>query len=466
MNAVGRAAPLLVARDLAVTPPGAAEPAVRGCSLAVSPGEWVALAGPNGGGKTSLLLGLAGLWPTSAGRLELDGAPFGPDTRARLGRGVAVILQDPSSQLLESTVGEELAATARNLGQPEPAIAQAVARWAVALGLADDLECDPATLSAGRQQMVLLGAALVPAPRLLLADEPTAHLDAQARARVRELIAQAVRGGLAVVWATQDPDECALAMRTLPIGARLPEVPAAAQGPAVTGSPTRLTVRISPPAGTGGPLIHLERALEVRIPGRGVTALIGRNGVGKSVLLAALAGVGESPQVIVQWEAKAQYPAIIALQYPELQIFEEEVADEVVFAAVARGVGRGEALAAATRCFRSMGLDENQFMARRTWTLSTGEKRLVEVVGSLIAPADLVLLDEPTGGLDPLRRRSLAALVTDRAAVVPVVVASQDLGWVTALGAGVAGVVRLGPAGAWPGQAPAEIEIDRAMSKP
>src|SRR5439155_26567917 len=300
----------------------------------------------------------------------------------------------------------------------------------------------------------------VPAPRLLLADEPTAHLDAQARARVRELIAQAVRGGLAVVWATQDPDESALATRTLPIGARLPEVPAAAQGPAVTGSPTRLTVRISPPAGTGGPLIQLERALEVRIPGRGVTALIGRNGVGKSVLLAALAGVGESPQVVVQWEAKAQYPAIIALQYPELQIFEEEVADEVVFAAVARGVGRGEPLAAATRCFRSMGLDEKHLMERRTWTLSTGEKRLVEVVGSLIAPADLVLLDEPTGGLDPLRRRSLAALVTDRAAVVPVVVASQDLGWVTALGAGVVGVVRLGPAGAWPGQAPAEIEID------
>src|SRR3989442_2142845 len=102
-------------------------------------------------------------------------------------------------------------------------------------------------------------------------------------------------------------------------------------------------------------------------------------------------------------------------------------------------------------------------MARRTWTLATGEKRLVEVVGSFIAPADVVLLDEPTGGLAPLRRRSLAALVTDRAAVVPVVVASQDLGWVTALGAGV---VRLGPAEAWPGQAPAEKEIDRAMSKP
>ena len=212
-----------------------------------------------------------------------------------------------------------------------------------------------------------------------------------------------------------------------------------------------------------GPIIHLDRAIEVRICERGITALVGQNGAGKSVLLAALAGAGESPQVAVEWEAPPEHPPIIALQYPELQVFEEEVADEVVFAAVTRGLSRAGTLVAAARCFRSMGLDATRFMGRRTWTLSTGEKRLVEVVGSLIAPSDLVLLDEPTGGIDPLRRRALSELVTARAAVAPVVVASQDLGWVAGIGAGI---VRLGPEEARQRQAPGEKEIDRVLSKP
>jgi ABC-type multidrug transport system ATPase subunit len=74
-------------------------------------------------------------------------------------------------------------------------------------------------------------------------------------------------------------------------------------------------------------------------------------------------------------------------------------------------------------------------LARRTWTLSTGEKRLVEVIGALIAPASLVLLDEPTAGLDPERREALAGLVALRAGIDPVLIASQDLEWVGMAGA-------------------------------
>ncbi len=111
------------------------------------------------------------------------------------------------------------------------------------------------------------------------------------------------------------------------------------------------------------------------------------------------------------------------------------MADEVVFAAVARGIGRSMALDAARRCLARLGFDPEGLLARGTWTLSAGEKRMVEAVGALIAPSSLVILDEPTAGLDEPRRTAVGELVRERAAAVSVLVASQDRDWVETLGA-------------------------------
>jgi len=441
---------------VAVTPPGAPDPSVRGVSLRVQAGDWLALAGENGGGKTSLLLALAGLWPIASGSLMLGGKAFGPGHRENAAATLAVVLQDPSSQLLQPTVGDELAFTARNLGAREDDVARDVIRWTRALGLETDLAHDPATLSAGHQQLVLLAAALISRPRLLLADEPTAHMDAAARARIRAAIAKEVAGGLAVIWATQDPDELAAASRTLVVGsagrptltdpfpagtdtgsdqsgraAARPDPPA----PSGDEAPGALRLEVLPATTARGPRIRVTQPLEIRLGGRGVTALLGPNGAGKSVLLAAAAGLEEIPQVRLHRVGLPAFPPILALQYPELQVFEERVADELVFAAVARGVARPVALASATNHLRNMGFDPERLLARQTWALSTGEKRLVEVIGALIAPSSLVLSDEPTAGLDAGRRTTLARLVERRAESDPVVIASQDVDWVGRTGA-------------------------------
>ncbi|NOT35502.1 MAG: ATP-binding cassette domain-containing protein, partial [Candidatus Eisenbacteria bacterium] len=196
-------------------------------------------------------------------------------------------------------------------------------------------------------------------------------------------------------------------------------------------------VRITPVSATG-PLVRVSEPLELVIRATGVTALLGPNGAGKSVLLAALAGLVRPLGVAIERSATtpdSAQPPLLTDQFPERQVFEEHVEAEVVFAARARGMGRAEARTSAATAFERLGYPPEVLLARRTWELSSGEKRLVETVAALIAPASLLLLDEPTGGLDAARRAALAGLVADRAGRGPVVIASQDLAWIRSLGA-------------------------------
>ncbi|OGF18281.1 MAG: hypothetical protein A2W00_15570 [Candidatus Eisenbacteria bacterium RBG_16_71_46] len=424
---------MLVARDVWAAPPGVAEPVVRGASLTLARGEWLTIEGPNGGGKTTLALVLAGLRPARRGTVEFDGETLGPGAPAVLREGIAVVLQEPASQLLQPTVAEEIAFGGRNLGRPPEALAAAVTTWARRLGLEADLGRDPRALSAGRQQLVILAGALACGPRLLVADEPGAHLDQESRRRALEVVGEEVGRGLAVVWVTQDDSERAASHRTLCLSDPEP-VPALRAPPAAGAADRALTLRVAPRSKDEGPRVANARPLEIAVCA-GVTGLTGRNGSGKSVLLRAAAGIESPPQIEVTWERPPARAPIMASQFPEEQLFEELVRDEAVYAAVSRGKVRQEAQAEAERCFERLGLGGSDFLGRRVWDLSAGEKRLLGVVGALIAPAALVALDEPTAGLDPGRRKRLAGLVLERAARGPLLVASQDRAWLSSLGA-------------------------------
>ncbi len=443
-------------RDVWAAPPGAPDAALRGVSLDVGPGEWVAVGGPNGCGKTTLLMVAAGLLEPRRGvRRIVTQAPAGAANAATEPR-VATILQDPSAQLFAPTVAEELRLTALNLGVPEALREERARRWVSCLGLEADLPRVPAELSAGRQQLVLLAAALVSGPDLLVADEPGAHLDSGTRRRVLEALALEVRGGLSILWATQEGTERAAASRAMDLpgpgdhagaGPGDPRVSPAASGRAGSGGAgaaggsgsagTHLSLLVSADEPGEGPRVRAPVAFRVEIPGTGVTALTGANGVGKSVLLAAACGLASPRQVRREPEVPPGPPPLFVGQYPERQIFEDSISRELAFAAVSRGIPRPEALARAGAALARLGLGGEAFLTRHTWELSTGEKRLVLLAGALIAPAGLLALDEPTAGLDPARREALAGLVAERALTAPVLLASQDSAWVARLGAGV-----------------------------
>jgi energy-coupling factor transporter ATP-binding protein EcfA2 len=419
--------------DVWAGPPGAGDAVLRGSSLGVRSGEWVAVEGPNGCGKTTLLLVAAGLRPPARGTRSLEGSAGGAPPR------VATILQDPGVQLFQPTVAEEIALTALHLGLLRERIEAEVRRWSERLGLFDELGRDPRTLSAGRQQLVLVAAALATVPDFLIADEPGAHLDAAARDRVLGAIRDEVRRGMGVLWATQDSAEREAADRIVRLGGdggasvpRMEAAPGAAE--AVGGGPPVLRLDVAAWSAAEGPCVRVPQGFEITLRERGLVALTGPNGAGKSVLLACATGIADCGQVTRQWANHSSPPLLVA-QYPELQIFEDVVENELAFAATRRGLGRSEALARASALLERLGLGGARFLARRTWELSAGEKRLALTVAGLIAPAGLLALDEPTAGLDRERRAALAECVRERAAAGAVLVASQDLDWVAATGA-------------------------------
>ena len=190
---------------------------LNGASLRLMPGESLALLGPSGSGKSSLLAVAAGLERAQSGKAMLLGSDMGEldeDSLARLrGRGVGIVLQ--SFHLLPTmTALENVAVPLELVGEVQ---AKDRARAELdAVGLGYRLEHYPAQLSGGEQQRVAIARATAPRPQLLLADEPTGNLDAATGAAIIDLLferASAAGAGLLVI--THDPAIAARAGRVL-----------------------------------------------------------------------------------------------------------------------------------------------------------------------------------------------------------------------------------------------------------
>lgn len=182
---------------------------LRGVDFSVSPGESFVLLGPSGSGKTSLLYAVAGFLGPSGGEIWLDGRAVASmraqDPPER--RGVAMVFQHyalwPHLSALD-TVAYPL----RRAGQGRGAARRRAQELLEVMGVGALGERRPSELSGGEQQRVGVARALAREARLLLLDEPTAHLDAPLRAAlVAEIAEQQRRSAAAALWATHDVTE-------------------------------------------------------------------------------------------------------------------------------------------------------------------------------------------------------------------------------------------------------------------
>ncbi|WP_454759807.1 ABC transporter ATP-binding protein [Caulobacter segnis] len=201
--------PPLALSAVALTLPSSAGPVniLRGVDLVVSAGERVAVVGPSGSGKSSLIAVGAGLEEPTAGAVRLFGqdlATLNEDGRARLRRGRAALVFQ-SFHLLPNMTAEENVATPLEIAGARDALV--IARdWLGRVGLAGRLTHYPHQLSGGEQQRVALARALAARPALLFADEPTGNLDGATAASVADLMFNLVAEvGAALVMVTHDP---------------------------------------------------------------------------------------------------------------------------------------------------------------------------------------------------------------------------------------------------------------------
>ena len=190
---------------------------LKSVSLTLEPGTSVAVLGPSGSGKSSLMAVIAGLERPDSGRVELSGADLAgldEDQLARLrGRSLGIILQ--SFQLLPTMTAIENVSVPLELAGAADAKERAEAELE-AVGLGHRLHHYPAQLSGGEQQRVAIARATAPRPALLLADEPTGNLDSATGAGIVNLLferAGAAGAGLLVI--THDPAVAARAARTV-----------------------------------------------------------------------------------------------------------------------------------------------------------------------------------------------------------------------------------------------------------
>ncbi|MDP3174270.1 MAG: ATP-binding cassette domain-containing protein [Phenylobacterium sp.] len=213
------AAAPLVLQDVTLTLPSSAGPVaiLRGVDLTVAAGEALAVVGPSGSGKSSLISVAAGLETPSGGRVLLfdtDLARLDEDGRARLRRGRAALVFQ-SFHLLPNMTAEENVAAPLELARRRGAGGEA-RLWMERLGLGARLGHYPHQLSGGEQQRVALARALAVRPVLLFADEPTGNLDSENGAMVADLLFDLVReAGAALVLVTHDERLAARADRTV-----------------------------------------------------------------------------------------------------------------------------------------------------------------------------------------------------------------------------------------------------------
>lgn len=444
--------------------PNADRPALDDVTLQISPGEFVLVAGHSGSGKSTLLRVINGLVPHFSGG-RIAGSVLVANTAVvtagpqALSRKVGFVNQNPENQALLERVEEEIAFPLEQAALPRDEMQVRVT------AVMDLLELLPlrnrvlSTLSGGERQRVAIATALALQPQVLLLDEPTSQLDPDAAQEVLQALARLNDAlGLTVLIAEHRLERViAYARRTIlveegrivadgptrALAANLPHPPPLVQvGSALGWQPLPLSLEEagqaaavlprprgaahpSPPAPRPAVLLvenlhyaygreEALRGVDLEVGKGEIVVIMGRNGSGKSTLLRSIMGLLQPARGDVRLHGQSTRgvkTAVLAQkmgmlpQNPDDLLFADSVADELAVTLQNHGI---EDSARVMPFLAQLGLDHLAGAYPRD--LSSGQRQRVALGAVAVTAPDVILLDEPTRGLDGVFKEKMVEL--------------------------------------------------------
>ena len=442
-------------------------------SVSVSHGEFIVLAGRSGCGKTTLLKHFKKeLLPIGKreGHVYYEGTPLLEMPDLLSAQEVGMVFQNPENQFVMDTVIQEMAFSLENIGLPTNVIQKRIAELISFLGFQDLLHQSVHTLSGGQKQLVNLAAVLVLQPKLLLLDEPTAQLDPIAAKEFLSLLKRVQEElGITIIMSEHRLDE------VMPLADRvvfmdngkiiydgnaktviakmweveefrsfIPQIPRLflewnAKNIPFTVREAQLKIPpILPAMHSAERMLRAEkkevllqakqivfqyerntpyilRDLTLCIEKGGWTAIVGKNGTGKSTLLTILAGLQKCRRGRVLWNGESLHKLDrrekcnrigYVSQYPYYHFTFDTVWDEIFQRA--NDLYGDQAKQISEEMLERFWL--NAIRNRHPHDCSGGEQQLIVLCTALLSKPKLLLLDEPTKGIDPEKKERLGQL--------------------------------------------------------
>ena len=202
--------PLIVFDNVHYTYPGDEKESLRGVSLSIEKGSFVAVLGHNGSGKSTLAKHMNGILIPDSGRVLVDGLDTADEEHIiDVRRHVGMVFQNPDNQLVANVVEDDVAFAPENLGVEPAEIRRRVNAALRLVGMYEYRMHAPHLLSGGQKQRVAIAGVIAMEPEIIVLDEPTAMLDPQGRREVVDTVFSLCRGsGMTVVYITHHMDEC------------------------------------------------------------------------------------------------------------------------------------------------------------------------------------------------------------------------------------------------------------------